>query len=163
MHFPVRPFIVGAALIAFSAVLLGYAQAGGGHFYPPVTDKVVAEECGGCHMAYPPSMLPARSWQRMMSGLDQHFGDNASLDPTLAAQVGRYLADNAADAAGSPYGGKLTRKVATGATPQRITELPSWVNAHRKVPEWEWVHADVRTKANCAACHDAALRGYFNG
>ena len=32
----------------------------------------------------------------------------------------------------------------------------------RKVPAWEWTHKDVRTKANCPACHSGAERGYFD-
>ena len=45
------------------------------------------QECAGCHMAYPPGMLPAGSWSRMMKGLDQHYGTDASLDPAM--EIGR--------------------------------------------------------------------------
>lgn len=162
MNIPIRAVGIGIATLAFSAVLLGYAQAGGGHFYPPVSDPVVKEECGGCHMTYAPSMLPARSWQRMMEGLDKHFGDNAAVDAAAAERIGRYLADNAADANGRAYGSKLSRGASEASPPLRITELPNWIRKHRKVPAWEWAHPDVRTKANCAACHADAPRGYYD-
>jgi hypothetical protein len=29
------------------------------------------------------------------------------------------------------------------------------------VPDWEWQHQDVRTKANCTACHLNAELGYY--
>ena len=45
-----------------------------------IANPVYKEECGSCHMAYPPGLLPARSWTKVMSGLDNHFGDNAELD-----------------------------------------------------------------------------------
>lgn len=162
MKIPFRPLALGFAAVAFSALVLERAQAGGSHFYPPVADPVVQEECGSCHLAYAPSMLPARSWQRMMGDLKNHFGDDASLDPALAAKISAYLAANAADTGGARYGEKLTRGLPANGTPLRITELPKWVREHRKVPDWEWRHKDVRTKANCAACHTAADRGYYN-
>ena len=37
-------------------------------------------ECGSCHVAYPAQLLPATSWQRLMKGLDKHFGTDASVD-----------------------------------------------------------------------------------
>ncbi len=48
-------------------------------------------ECGDCHMAYPPSMLPAASWQDMMGALEDHFGDNAELDAATADQIAAFL------------------------------------------------------------------------
>ena len=42
-------------------------------------------ECGSCHLAYPPELLPASSWRRIMAGLDRHFGADASLDAASAA------------------------------------------------------------------------------
>ena len=44
---------------------------------------VYKQECAACHMAYPPGMLPASSWSRMMKGLDQHYGTDASLDAAM--------------------------------------------------------------------------------
>jgi hypothetical protein len=107
-------------------------------------------------------MLPTRSWQRMMGDLKNHFGDDASLDPEVAAKITDYLVANAADNAGQRRGEKLIRGVAPGSAPLRITELPKWVQEHRKVPDWEWRHKDVRTRANCVACHADAERGYYD-
>ena len=69
---------------------------------------------------------------------------------------------NAADTAGRRYSDKLLRGVSLASAPQRITELPKWVSEHRKVPDWEWKHKDVRTRANCTACHADAERGSYN-
>lgn len=161
MHMPYRPLALGFVAVAFSALVLARAQAGDHHFFAPVADPVVKEECGSCHLAFPPSMLPARSWQRMMGELDNHFGDNASLDAATTEKVTRYLVANAADAGGQRKSSKLLKGVTAGAAPQRITELPKWVKEHREVPDWEWRHKDVRTKANCVACHQGAERGYY--
>ncbi len=161
MTVPYHAIALAVVAVGSMAALLGNAQAGG-HYFAPVTDPVVKEECGSCHIAYPPSMLPARSWERMMTGLKNHFGDDASLDAQTAERVRGYLTTNAADAAGRRYGEKLTRGVAASSAPLRITELPRWLREHRKVPAWEWTHKDVRTKANCLACHTGAERGDFD-
>src|SRR6478752_5259908 len=63
-------------------------------------EKLFGEECGACHMAYPPQFLPARSWQAIMQALPRHFGENAGLDPEAARKIREYLAANAADAHG---------------------------------------------------------------
>ncbi len=159
---PLRPLVLGCIAFGFSAVVLERAIAGGSHFYAPVADPVVKEECGSCHLAFPPAMLPASSWRRMMGELKSHFGDDASVDAETAARIARYLVANAADTGGSRYSGKLLDGVDPNSAPQRITELPQWVREHRKVPAWEWRHKDVRTRANCAACHVDAERGYYD-
>lgn len=162
MNIPYRPLALGLLVVSFSALVLGRAQAGGGHYYPPVTDPLVKEECGSCHLAFAPSMLPASSWKRLMANLKNHFGDDASIDPQAAARITDYLVANAADGAGKRYSGKLLQGVSAANAPLRITELPKWVREHREVPGWEWKHKDVRTKANCLACHGDAEAGYYD-
>ena len=156
-----RAIVLGLLALAFSALLLGRAQAGGGHFYPPVADAAVRDECGSCHLAYPPSMLPKSSWARIMGDLNNHFGDDASVDAATAEHIARYLAANAGDAGGQRYGAKLLRGVSPDNAPLRISELPKWVREHRKISDAEWKSKKVGSKANCAACHTDAERGYF--
>ena len=40
MTFPTRPLVLGLLAVGFSALIFSRAQAGGGHYYPPVTDPV---------------------------------------------------------------------------------------------------------------------------
>ncbi|WP_291994194.1 diheme cytochrome c [Candidatus Accumulibacter sp. ACC003] len=162
MRLPYRSIALGVVAIAFSALLFQRAQAGGSHYFAPVTDPVVKEECGSCHLAFPPSMLPAGSWQRMMGDLKNHFGDDASVDAATAAHITDYLVANAGDTGGRRYGDKLLRGTSTTNAPLRITELSRWLREHREVSAREWQHKDVRSKANCVACHAAAERGYYD-
>lgn len=161
MNIPYRPVVIGLVSLVFSVLLLERAQAGNGHFYLPASDPVVKTECGSCHIAFSPAMLPAKSWQSMMGTLKNHFGDDASVDAATASHITRYLVANAADNGGG-QGQKLLRGVSATNPPLRITELPNWVRKHQKVPAWEWTHKEVRTKANCAACHADAERGYYD-
>jgi len=79
MNIPYRPIALGLVALAFSGIFLARAQAGGGHYFAPVSDAVTREECGSCHLAFAPSMLPASSWKRMLAGLNRHFGTDASI------------------------------------------------------------------------------------
>ncbi len=161
MTFPYRPLALAFITVVFSGVFIQRVQAGNGNFYAPVADTLVREECGSCHLTFAPSMLPAAAWKRMMSDLTNHFGSDASVDPVSAERISRYLNDNAADTGGRRYSGKLMRGVSMQNPPLRITELPKWVQEHRKISAAEWKRKDVGSKSNCLACHTEAERGFY--
>ena len=161
MHIPYRPLALAALAIGFFILVLGRAQAGGGNYYTPVNDAVVKAECGSCHLAFSPAMLPASSWKRMMGELPNHFGEDASVDAATAATIEAYLTANAADTGGRTFSRKLLRGVSAASAPQRITELPKWISEHREVSPREWTSKDVRSKSNCVACHRDAERGFY--
>lgn len=154
-----RPLLLGLSVLVLGALLFSRSQAGDSDYYPPVTDPLTLQECGSCHLAFPPSMLPAASWEKMMGDLQNHFGDDTSLDADTTAAITRYLVANAGDAQGRRT--KLLSGVRTGDAPLRITELPKWVKEHDEVPKADWTRKDVGSKANCAACHTDAAKGYF--
>jgi hypothetical protein len=64
---------------------------------PADTPASFKTECGSCHLAYPPALLGAADWRRVMAGLDRHYGDNAALDAD-DAEVGDFLARNGGNA-----------------------------------------------------------------
>ena len=53
------------------------------------------QECAACHVAYPPGMLPAASWQRLIDNLPRHFGTDASLDAATVKNLSTWLAAHA--------------------------------------------------------------------
>jgi len=129
----------------------------------PAADPLYVEECGACHFAYPAGLLPARSWERVMAGLKDHFGDNAELAPDLAAKLTTYLTENAADRATDRRGAWLLRGLADGAAPLRITELPAFRGEHREIPaRLVQDNPDVGSLSRCEACHTRAPQGYYN-
>lgn len=112
------------------------------------------QECAACHMAYPPGMLPAGSWQRLMGSLDKHFGTDASLDEASVRELGGWLRANAG-----------TYKRVSEEPPQgRITKSAWFLRKHREgeVPPDVWKRASVGSASNCAACHANAAKGNFN-
>jgi hypothetical protein len=58
---------------------------------PAQTNARFQQECASCHMAFPPGLLPAASWTKMMSALDKHFGADASLTPAETAEITGFL------------------------------------------------------------------------
>ena len=67
------------AALLLLAVLATGAFADGHRARLPA-NATYRDECGSCHVAYPPGLLPAVSWQRLMSDLPRHYGTDASLD-----------------------------------------------------------------------------------
>lgn len=142
------------ALLTVGLVLtpLAAAWADGGRTMPLVVPPVYAQECAACHAAYAPGLLPARSWQRILGGLDRHYGTDASLDPATVRQLGAWLEAHAG-----------TYKRVRGEPPEdRITRSAWFERKHRKVEPAVWQLPGVRSAANCAACHAGADHGRFD-
>ncbi len=140
-----------ALLLALAATLP--AQADERQLLPANTPNAYTQECGSCHTAYPPGMLPAPSWKRVMSGLDTHYGTtDASLDPKTVRQLAAWLQAHAG-----------TYKRVSEEPPQdRITQALWFKREHRGIDASVWKHASVRSAAHCAACHSGADRGSFD-
>ncbi len=134
----------------------------GGNVLPRTTNKAWQQECASCHIAYSPAFLPKASWQRLMSGLDQHFGENASLDPATQADILRFLEANAADSGNSRTGSRVMRSMGAREAPLRITETRWFVRKHDEVSRATWARKSVGSAANCAACHRQAEKGVFD-
>jgi hypothetical protein len=104
-------------------------------------------ECGSCHMAFPPSMLPASSWKALMNGLANHFGESAELDAPTRTGLETWLTQNAG------------REV--GGAPLRITSLGWWRREHDELDPSVYQRKAVASPANCGACHPGANEGAF--
>lgn len=111
---------------------------------------VYTAECGSCHVAYPPALLTATSWDRVMATLDKHFGVDASVDAATARTVSAYLRTHAG-----------SERRAGGGT-LRITETAWFRHEHDEVPAQAWKSPQTRSAANCAACHTGADRGDYS-
>jgi hypothetical protein len=151
-------FLIPAILMALSHA----TWADEGPNLPPVEDPTVRAECGACHMVFPPQFLPARSWQRLMTDLSSHFGEDASLGEAERQAITAYLVAHAADAPRTRGGQRFLRGLAVDAAPLRISETPFWRREHDEISAAELSSQAVRTPANCAACHKGAERGDFS-
>jgi nitrate/TMAO reductase-like tetraheme cytochrome c subunit len=108
-------------------------------------------ECGSCHLAYPPQLLPATYWRAIMIGLDKHFGSDASLDAKVAAEVGAFLEKNSGRER-APY----------GKPDLRITKSRWFIHEHDEIARSVWISQKVKSASNCSACHQGAEKGDFS-
>lgn len=139
----------GVALLAATAAATALAD---GERRPVRLLPKYQQECSACHIAYPPGMLPAASWQRLVRDLPHHFGSDASLDPATVRELSAWLAANAG-------AGKRARQ----EPPQdRITRSDWFVREHREVATPTWKSPLVKSPANCTACHTRADQGDFS-
>ena len=129
-------FVLGSAV----------AYADGGKFSIPDNPKWKTE-CGSCHIAFPPQLLAAGDWQRLMGGLDKHFDANAVVYPKDNVEILDFLQHNAGK------GGRFS------ATSLRISDTPWFTREHREISSDIWRDPAVKSRSNCAACHINAERG----
>jgi hypothetical protein len=118
-------------------------------------------ECGSCHLAFHPTLLPARSWRALMDRQDDHFGDALGLDQTTVAEILDFLEKNSAETGMTEAAYKINRSIPAGQTPLRITETVYWIDKHRTIEEKFWKTPKVGSRGNCGACHLDAERGTF--
>ncbi|MBL8330491.1 MAG: diheme cytochrome c [Rubrivivax sp.] len=111
-----------------------------------------AQECASCHMAYPPSLLPAASWQRLMDGLSRHFGSDASMEPAPQAAVRAWLLANAA----------VDVRQREAPPQDRITRSAWFERKHREIAASTFSRPSIKSAAQCNACHARAEQGDFN-
>lgn len=122
---------------------------------PTATNGIYAAACGGCHWAYAPQLLPKKSWENMVTSLDDHFGNKVVLSEQEKTVVRDYLLGNAADVSATKIGRKVMHSLG-GATPSRVVEVPHIQRKHRKLASAVLARKGVGGLANCIACHPGA-------
>lgn len=148
-HHPVVQTLTAVALTACS---LSSANADSGRLMPNTVPAAYMQECAACHTAYAPGMLPARSWQRIMTSLDKHYGSDASLDAGTVQALSGWL---------NAHAGTYKRVVEEPAQ-DRITLSAWFVRKHDDIAPSVWKLDSVKSAANCAACHTGAERGNYD-
>ncbi len=145
-----------------STLLYNIAGADGDDWFPKVQNPKYQEECGSCHMAYPPALLPTQSWEVMMGNLDDHFGENAELEQedqdAVLAILRKHSRPVPAQAwyAPTPWGNRAT------SFPLRISELPRFRHEHDEIPYWMVKNnPQVGSYSKCEACHTKAEQYSF--
>lgn len=163
-HPAARPMVAVIAGVLIAAPI-GYAAvrlAG----LPPrgvpqlAANPAYATECGACHFAYHPSLLPAASWRQIMTGLGDHFGEDASLEEPLRSDLEAWLVASASEHWDTESANRL--RLVAAEDPLRITATPFWVRKHNDVDAAAFRSKAVGGKGNCLACHKDAASGRFD-
>jgi len=146
------------ALIGLVFYLGSLAPASGFINLPPLKDYT--SECGACHEVYNPSLLPRASWTALMGNLQDHFGEDASLDEKTTKEITAYLNTYASEAWDSEVANQL--RSVDRKKPTQITATPFWIKTHAVIPKKVFKTPPVGGPGNCQACHKDAASGRFN-
>lgn len=148
----IRPGFVAIALL--SLIAAASATAGSKRYELSATYK---EECGSCHIAYPPALLDDASWRAVLGGLDRHFGDVATLAPARQKALGDWLATQAS---------RRPTRDEQGRPALRITATDWFRKEHRDghdgLTAAIWRSPAVASASRCQACHREAERGAYD-
>ena len=131
----------------------------------PVTDKAYLEECGSCHFAYQPGLLPEASWRKLMDAkaLADHFGENAELDDSTRQKLLDVLVASSAEKSRYKRSKKIMSSLGDSEAPLRITKTPYFVDKHEDVGD-EYVknNSKVKSLSYCNKCHQKAKDAIFD-
>lgn len=127
----------------------------------PVDNPVYKDQCGACHFAYQPELLPFASWEMILANLEDHFGETVDLDDNAKKEIQAYLQSNAAEASSAKRAVKIMQSLG-GQVPGRITDIPYIKEKHMGIPPDFFNSKSIGSKANCAACHISAESGIYD-
>jgi hypothetical protein len=156
-------FVLIASITSASSLLASGAMSeDGGSQMPPVTNIKWKAECSSCHMLYHPGLLPERSWKKMMSSLDNHFGENASLDALTRDDITKFLALNSADKQDNRRSSRINQSIPANSAPLRISETNYFLSKHDELSASTFKRKSIGSASNCIACHQGAEKGNFS-
>lgn len=142
-------FTKGNIFIASSYVKQDYA----------VLHKDFSEECGSCHITYPPYLLSKNSWISMMKNLENHFDDDASLDEVTNQSILSFLMHNSAENSTHKSALKILKSLKDNNSTIAITKTPYWRKKHDEIEKSVFASNEVKSRANCKACHENIENG----
>ena len=135
---------------------------GKGHL-KPVDNLTYKKICEECHFAYQPELLPSGSWETILAGLSDHFGEEIEIDQESKKIITEYLKANSAEDSSAKLAVKIMRSL-RGQTPMRITDVPYIRHKHEDddIPADAFTRKSVGSVSNCIACHTTAEDGIYD-
>ncbi|MBT5676829.1 MAG: hypothetical protein HOJ07_14140 [Rhodospirillaceae bacterium] len=147
---------IAGALLVSGITLAGLPSSG---WRALDTPAVYVSECGDCHAVYHPSLRTGEAWRSMMNGLENHYGEDASLDEQTVSIIQAYLVDNHA----GTFDTEAAQRIGRVETPSlRMTDVAYWKSRHQGIAESVFRLNSVGSKVNCTACHTDAASGRFD-
>ena len=121
-------------------------------------NELFVNECASCHTLYPPHTLSARSWNTLMANLEDHFGDDASIDEADNRNILDFLVKNSAENSTQEVSVKILDSLKNKDI-IAITQTDFWKARHADIPKKVFAHESVKSRANCKACHSDIEKG----
>lgn len=93
-----------------------------------------------------------------MSDLENHFGDDASLDDEDRSNILAFLLRNSAEKSTQESSVKILASIKNKDI-IAITDTIFWKQSHKQIPKDVFNHNEVKSSANCKACHSDIEKG----
>ena len=138
-----------------------HSEDNGQRNLPIISDPAYTENCVACHFAYQPGLLPSGSWEKILEGLSDHFGESIELDSESAKTISAYLRTNSANYSSGKLSLKIMKSLGKQA-PLRITEVPYIRREHHEIQQNVLNRESIGSLSNCAACHTSAEKGIYD-
>lgn len=130
--------------------------------YTPIDYKVenhlFVKECASCHTLYPPNLLPKKSWELIMSDLENHFGDDATIPEDSNKEILAFLLKNSAETSTMESSFKFLNSIKNQDI-IAMTKTTFWEKTHKEIPKEMFDYKEIKSKANCKACHSDIEKG----
>ena len=126
-----------------------------------VEHKVFYDECISCHTLYPPHLLPKQSWITMMDSLENHFGDDASLEEGDKNSIKEYLVKNSSENSTKEASLNFLKSIDANDT-IAITKTSYWKRRHKEIEKSIFKRKEIGNISNCKACHKNFEQGLLN-
>jgi hypothetical protein len=130
-------------------------------YFTPANNETFKQTCGACHFAYQPGLLPSESWEKILSNLPSHFGEEVILEEKSKNIIIEYLKSNSTERSSAKRAKKILKSL-DGQTPLRITEIPYIREKHRELDSSIISKPSIGSRSNCVACHSAAEQGNYD-
>lgn len=126
-----------------------------------VNNPTYQENCGACHFAYQPELLPSGSWDKILKSSGDHFGETIDLDTESKDIIAKYLKTNAADYSSAKLSAKIMKCIGN-QIPQRITGISYIQRKHHEISQDVIKRKSIGSLSNCLACHTTAEKGIYS-
>ena len=93
-----------------------------------------------------------------MGDLENHFGDDASLNKDDEKFILDFLIQYSAEKSTKEASFKIL-KSQENKDIIAISQTAFWKNEHKKIPKEVFLHKNIKSKANCKACHSDIEKG----
>ena len=123
-----------------------------------VQNPLFEKECAACHILYPPNLMPKKSWELMMGDLENHFGDDASIDEESNKNILAFLVKNSAETSTMQASWNFLNSIGDKDI-IALTKTTFWEKKHKDIPKELFENKEIKSKANCKACHSDIEKG----
>jgi len=102
--------------------------------------------------------LPKKSWELIMGDLENHFGDDASVDDETNKEILAFLVKNSAETSTMQASWNFLNSIGNKDI-IALSQTDYWKRKHKDIPKEIFENPKVKSISNCKACHTDIEKG----